>query len=166
MEKRSFFTAGYLAIIGYVILLWPYVTGIDLAFHGMWWFLLISPFMSYLFYAECCNWFCFRVISIANGFIYASRSYTPYNSIQHRCKVNLSDVVFADFCFVQGNSKGKEIRHVWDAPCLSFTLSNETIERIVLLGYSKKQIKKIEKALIEECPDILFYHNSNNIFIK
>ena len=96
-----------------------------------------------------------------NGYIGASKSYTPIDPIQHRCKVCLSDVVIADFGFVQGDSRGNPIYHAWGIPCLNLFLSDDSMERIVLCGYSMEQIKQIEEALLEENRDILFDHKSD-----
>lgn len=109
MKKRIFFPNGLIAWFGYAVMALPYLLAIGFAINGAWWALLIAPVGSYYFYAIICHRFCARFISIGDGFVCASRSFTPIDPIQHACKVSLSRIVIADFCFVQGDSKGNEI---------------------------------------------------------
>ena len=163
MVKKTFFPDDYNAFIAYIYLFLPYPFAIRLAFSGFWWFLFVAPAVSYVLYATVCNRYTFRYISIKNGYIIASPCYTPIEPIQHKCKVKLSEIVFADFGFVQGDSKGNYITRSWDTPCVALTLSNESVERIVFCGYSKAKIKEIEKALIAANSEILIDHNSDRI---
>ena len=49
-----------------------------------------------------------------------------------------------------GNKIGDGIK-----PCLILTKKDKTIERIVLLGYSNKQVAAIKQAILEENKEIV-----------
>ena len=161
--RRNLFPSNYAAIIAYIFTMSPYVCCAISAFKEKWWIVFFSPLLSYVLYATIWHWFTFRVISIKNGHLFASPDFTPIKPIQHKCRVDLSAVIIADFGYIQGDSRGRPIFRAWDIPCLLLTLADGTIEKIVLCGYSKRQITKIENLLHEENAEILFDHHSERL---
>lgn len=152
MVKKYFVTIGYQAILSYVFLVLPYLGFITFLMNDIWWFYLFAPIISYFLYATIFHRY-IRLIVIKDTQISATQCFTPIDALQHKAKILFSDVESVSFGYVQGDSKGKKIYHAWDIPCLVFTMSDNSIERIVLCGYSKKQIIEIESLLRLICGD-------------
>ena len=78
-----------------------------------------------------------------------------FSPLQYKVNVPLNEISFIEFRFIEGNSKGGKVLHAWIVPCLILMMNDESVERIILLGYSNKQIAKIKHAILEENKEIL-----------
>lgn len=158
--KKCFLTHSVYFYIGIFIDALPFFPFGYLVTKGFWWFIFPSLFFSFVFHISFCNRV-MRIVSFKNGQLRVSRSPTPIHPIQRRVQVLLEDVAFADFTFVQGDSNGKPLFRSWDTPCIALTLKDESVEHIILLGFTMKQIREMDELLHELCPNILFVHDSS-----
>lgn len=84
-----------------------------------------------------------------------------FESIQHKIKIELEEIEFADFCFTQRGSKGEHIAHFTDVPCLTLIKKDGNKENNILIGFSRKQILEIENLLLLSNKDLMFLHTTD-----
>ena len=100
-------------------------------------------------------------IVIKKGIIYSPHSLSRFPSLQKKVKVNISDIIYVDFGYelVTTYAKGwiKESKY----RCLKLYLKDEKIEKIFIIGFTNRQLKKLEKALKENNENLLFEHESD-----
>lgn len=159
--KKIIFTCGstFYVSAGYILL--PYILTIYLMVFGVWWAIFIGIIFSYIFYCFL-NRFV-RIIIFDDEKLYVPPSYAIFEAFQHSIKTNLKDIVYIDFTAYSGNSKGKRLVRTNTNPFLVLYLKDDTSQRICLLGFSNKQVKKIQKTLLTLNPEILIYHDCSNI---
>lgn len=161
MKKIIFFTHGWIFYVGAVQILLPYYIAIYLMVFGVWWAIFIGIILSYFFYCSLNR--CVRIIIFDNEKLYVPPSYVIFDAFQHSIKTHLKDIVYIDFTACAGNSKGKRLVRTNENPFLVLYLKDDTTQRICLLGFSNKQVKKIQKTLLTLNPEILIYHDCSNI---
>lgn len=157
-NSRTFFTHGWLFFIFLILNTQPLWIGIPISI----------VYMDPRFAAACIIMFLFsilipplhwgmRFIHIKDGKIIVRRLFFAlFLPIQHSVNVALSNVVFIEFRFIDGNSRGQKMgAKLAETPCLVLIKNDESIERIILLGYSNKQVAKIKHAILEENKEIL-----------
>ena len=160
MKDRVFLTNSILFIISIIFLSMPYIITvlgiIELNIQKI----FVGPIVSYVLFALRFHRF-IRAIRVKNGRFMVRASFTPVEQMQHRVNVRIEDIVIINFCFIMGNSKGKRVARPDEIPCLELTLKDEKVEKIVLLGFTRRKIKEIEKCLLENNPEILVDHNAS-----
>lgn len=163
--KKRFWTFGPLFWVSVIFLALPYLLALWFVQVGDWWAFIIAPPASYLLYATIFHRF-IRLIAFKGNAVYATPSLTPIDPIQHRIMIDLKETVAADFLFVQGDSNGKKIYHAWDIPCLAFRTKDGELRRIILLGFSRNQLMKIEAYLLTICPELPMERRASSLWKK
>ncbi len=102
----------------------------------------------------------FNLIVIRNGMIYSPHSLSIFPTLQKKVKVKISDIVYVEFGYEIVRIYGKVIKDE-KYRCIKLALNNEKIEKIFAVGFTKKQIKKIESTLQKNNSNLLFEHYSN-----
>lgn len=155
---KTFFTHGWIFYVSLIITASPLWLGAVFAiialdakilFFGM----LIFPLMLPL--PPLC--WATRFIYLKNGVIKTKGVFfCIFLPIQHRVSVNLCDVEFIELKFIDGNSRGHSLgSKASNMPCLILIKKDNSIERIILFGYSNKQVSTIKQAILEENNQII-----------
>ena len=128
-----------------------------------WWIILLCPPGLYFIYAGEGNR-AINLIIISEDRIEVPRALSPISPIQYKVDVLISDIVIIDFVYACMDSRGERVAGLFrENRYLFLTLADESIARIHLQGYTKEQIRQIEKTLLEIKPDILVYHPASFI---
>lgn len=160
MINKTFITSNYNAWIAYSLLCSPFIIAICCAVKNIWWPFVLAPLASLLLYSTVCIRF-IGVLSFKNGEIHVASRLSVFESIQHKIKIELEEIEFADFCFTQRGSKGEHVARFADVPCLTLIKKDGNKESIILIGFSRKQILEIENLLLLSNKDLMFLHTTD-----
>ena len=155
-NSRTFFTHGWIFFVCFLINGVPIWLGIPASVISNDIRLAVQSIIIFLFSITIppFHW-ATRFIYLQNGRIIVRRPFFAiFFPVQHSVSIKLSDVECMELKFTYENSMGNKIGD-GIKPCLILTKKDKTIERIVLLGYSNKQVAAIKQAILEENKEIV-----------